>query len=856
MRQGARTSRWVAGLLCVCWLVSIMGVALAVPYPYEAVCGENVNLRKTASASAVILKRLQAGDSVTILGVSGSYYNLKAGGVAGYALKEYVDGVSPAAEPGPKVASSQPAPAAVDKYPYDTNTIERVKLRKTDNATADVLLSIPGDEIITVLSLTSTGFAKVKYNGKTGFVVSSYVNLANIPAPTPKGQATPSPDAAKYTVLQKGSSGVMVKALQEALTELEYYTGKIDSKYGAQTETAVNACKKRNGMAQDGIADTNFQLLLYEGTPKNPKGYRKILKIIPPVAGFIIRSGNAGEPVKRLQERLKELGYYIGEISGSCDKATVQAIKDFQRMHDMGITGEADTVTQDRLFSATALSANAVVTPTPAPTLAPPKDTVRQGDTGADVKTVQQRLKDLGYYEGAVDGKFGDASVKALKAFQKKSSLKEDGVCGIQTRAVLFGENAKTAVATAMPLPTATPAPLTPETTMVIKAGSRGDAVRQLQQRLMDLGYYASRLDGVYLEDDITAVRAFQKANNLAVDGKAGYNTQSVLYSDSAIRGSAIVVPGMTMRYGSEGSDVTALQTRLIELGYLTGLADGKFGLLTKTGLIAFQKANNLIADGVAGAKTQAALYATAVVKKTVEASSSLKEGMSGTSVKDLQTRLIALGYLSGTADGTFGSKTSMALMEFQKRNSLTADGIAGALTLAKLNSNSVKQAADAPTPTKAPALGLSGAPDPANVRYANWYTEIRAHARLYPNVTIYDFVTGISWQVNIFSIGAHADGEPLTANDTANMNRAFGGITTWNPKAVWVVFSDGRVYMGSTHNTPHETYHIKNNNFPGHLCIHFPRTEEQVQAIGPYATSHQKAIDLGWQATLKRIAR
>ncbi|MEA5016590.1 MAG: peptidoglycan-binding protein [Candidatus Limiplasma sp.] len=856
MRQGARTSRWVAGLLCVCWLASLMWTASAATYPYEVVCGENVNLRKAASSSAVVLKRLQAGDSVTILEVSGSYYKIKAGTVTGFALKEYVDGVSNTAETGPTVASSQPAPVAVDKYPYDTNTIQRVKLRKTDNATADVLLSIPGDEVVTVLSLTSTGFARVKYKGKTGFVVSSYVNLANIPAPTPKPGATASPDAEKYTVLQKGSAGAMVKALQEALTELTYYKGEIDSKYGAQTEAAVNACKKRNGLPQDGIADAGFQLLLYEGTPKNPQGYRKILKIIPPVAGFTIRSGNVGEPVKRIQERLKELNYYIGDISGNCDKATVQAIKDFQQMHDMRVTGEADAGTQERLFGAMALSAGTIVTPTPPPVLNPPKGTVRPGDTGEDVKIVQQRLKDLGYYTGQVDGKFGDASVKSLKAFQKKSALKEDGVCGIQTRAVLFAQNAQSAIATAVPPPLATPAPLTPETTVVIKAGSRGDIVRQLQQRLMDLGYYSSRLDGVYLEDDITAVRAFQKANNLAVDGKAGYNTQSVLYSDNAIRGSALTTPGVSMRYGSTGADVTALQNRLIELGYLTGVADGKFGVATKSSVIAFQRANNLVADGVAGGKTQAALYATAVVKKTVEAATSLKEGMSGTSVKDLQTRLISLGYLSGTADGKFGSKTSMALMEFQKRNNLTADGIAGNMTLAKLNSTSAKQAASAAPNTPAAPLNLTGAPSPGNVRYANWYTEVRSRIRLYPNVTIYDFVTGLSWQVNVFSVGAHADGEPMTANDTANMNRAFGGITTWNPKAVWVVFSDGSVYMASTHNTPHGTHHRKGTNFNGHLCIHFPRTEEQVKSIGPYATSHQKAIDLGWQATLKRAAQ
>ena len=122
--------------------------------------------------------------------------------------------------------------------------------------------------------------------------------------------------------------------------------------------------------------------------------------------------------------------------------------------------------------------------------------------------------------------------------------------------------------------------------------------------------------------------------------------------------------------------------------------------------------------------------------------------------------------------------------------------------------------------------------------------------------VKVYDFTTGISWKLHMFSFGAHADAEPLKAEDTANMRKAFGNQTTWNPKAVWVVFSDGRVYMASTHDTPHGVDHTASNDFAGHLCVHFPRTAEQVAAIGSYATSHQKAIDLGWAATLARISQ
>ena len=657
-------------------------------------------------------------------------------------------------------------------------------------------------------------------------------------------------------------------ALQSALAELGYLEEEdVDGKFGSKTEDALKVFQKRNGLAQDGIASQDLQLKLYEDTPKDTRGYRQYVRTVPPVAGAVIREKSKGEPVTKLQTRLKELGYYKGELTGVCDEDTVAAIKLFEGKHGLVADGEMSAADQQVLYGATAMEASVVVTPSPTPTVKPPTKTLRPGDKDDEVKLLQQRLKDLGYYTGNITGVYNPATTEAVKAFQKKSSLEQDGILGPITRTVLYGVNAIYAVPTAIPVSTPTPTttPLTPENVIVIRAGSMGEVVRRLQARLQELGYYTSRLDGVYLTDDIEAVRAFQSANGLKVDGKAGYETQTALYSDSAIRGNANVTSGETalvntLRYGSEGAEVTTLQNRLIALGYLAGSADGKFGRNTKSAVIAFQKANGLSADGVVGEDTSAKLYASNVVSNTVSSTQTLRVGAVSDAVRDMQNRLITLGYLeNGEADGKFGVKTSLALIEFQKANGLSADGIAGTKTFAKLNSVSAITASGSGSSTSSGTTSNTTAAAPtvttisaSQVRYANWYSEVKARCRLFPNATIYDFTTGISWQVNIFSMGAHADAEPLTARDTAEMNRAFGGKTTWNPKAVWVVLSDGTVYMASTHNTPHDTYHIRDNNFDGHICIHFPRTQAQVEKIGPYATSHQKAIDLGWEATLK----
>ena len=58
---------------------------------------------------------------------------------------------------------------------------------------------------------------------------------------------------------------------------------------------------------------------------------------------------------------------------------------------------------------------------------------LRQGATGGEVKEVQRRLKEWGYYKGAVDGIYGKGTVEAVKNFQKKNGLTPDGIAGIET---------------------------------------------------------------------------------------------------------------------------------------------------------------------------------------------------------------------------------------------------------------------------------------------------------------------------------------------------------------------------------------------------------------------------------------
>ena len=88
-------------------------------------------------------------------------------------------------------------------------------------------------------------------------------------------------------------------------------------------------------------------------------------------------------------------------------------------------------------------------------------------------------------------------------------------------------------------------------------------------------------------------------------------------------------------------------------------------------------------------------------------------------------------------------------------------------------------------------------------------------------SIQITDVRTGITYWIRSFSHGRHADVEPVTAEDTAEMLRAFGGRWTWTPRPVWVHI-DGRTVAASINGMPHAGSTISGNNMNGHVCLHF----------------------------------
>lgn len=155
-----------------------------------------------------------------------------------------------------------------------------------------------------------------------------------------------------------------------------------------------------------------------------------------------------------------------------------------------------------------------------------------------------------------------------------------------------------------------------------------------------------------------------------------------------------------SLRFGMTSNEVKAVQERLRELGYMDAKATGYYGKQTERAVKAFQTAVGLTADGIVGQTTKNKLFAdnaprvtsatttttTTTVKTTTTTTvASLKQGMSGSDVTEMQKRLRELGYMDAKATGYFGKQTERALKAFQQAAGLTPDGVFGPGTKAKL---------------------------------------------------------------------------------------------------------------------------------------------------------------------------
>jgi len=384
----------------------------------------------------------------------------------------------------------------------------------------------------------------------------------------------------------------------------------------------------------------------------------------------------------------------------------------------------------------------------------------------------------------------------------------------------------------------------------VYKEGVQDESVKLLQQSLKISGNFneteLSENFGVKTKE---AVIAFQKEQNLDADGIAGSETLDKIIE----LGFVPKLSESLYKKNMEHHDIRIIQAILHTGGYystyeFTNLFDEK----TKEAVIAFQTEYGLDPDGIVGKESlnkfvelnwvveEKPEAVTFDVKPTIIGNltqSTYKKGDSSPEIEVLQKALDKEG-LFNSEDGYssyFGELTEDAVIKFQTKYSLDADGVAGSGTIAKMKELGYV--------TQSVALNTNRGATRKYGEYISW-SSARKLLPVGTQVTVQDFQTGKSFNLHVGYGTLHADVEPMTADDTKIMKEIWGGEFTWVRRPVLVYYGD-RVLAASLNFMPHagredkpaleyvsgrssgfgsgKNYDmIKGNDASGVICLHF----------------------------------
>ena len=387
--------------------------------------------------------------------------------------------------------------------------------------------------------------------------------------------------------------------------------------------------------------------------------------------------GKNGEATKRLQQSLIEMGFlndradgYFGERT----KLAVEALESYVRELEQEL-----------------IDARPVETPTPAPTATPVATaTAAATPESKHQLTLVPKNTPVPTEEPTLEPTAEPSAEPVEPAQTLEPVTQVDGVADALLQAYLYSDSFVSVRG-------------------ALKSGSSDTDVTRLQTRLLNLGCSVSEPDGDYGSTTARAVRVFQYANGLSQTGVADEQTLALLFSANA------KAPAHAMlSLGSTGDDVTALQQRLLYLGFTTASADGSFGTATQTAVQRLQEYVRSIetlavkaADPTIAADADVSDRLTTVVDGVADpilldifysdsfpvVPGELGGGSSGDEVIRLQRRLSGLNFFNGTLDGSYGAVTREAVLAFQKQHKLSQTGTADADTLRVLFSGDAQKA-------------------------------------------------------------------------------------------------------------------------------------------------------------------
>ena len=486
--------------------------------------------------------------------------------------------------------------------------------------------------------------------------------------------------------------------------------------------------------------------------------------------GSPLRRGSTGTNVRILQKQLSRIAkdypsFGKPAATGTFDEATENSVKKFQKQFGLtadGIVGKATWYKISYVYVSVKDLAELTSEGETAEGIQSaggwPGTVLRRGSTGSSVEQVQFWLSDLAQFDSSlvrvsVDGSYGAATERAVRAFQQKQNLTADGVVGQTTWNALYAAwvDAQSDLGgTAWP-------------GTALRRGDTGMEVRLVQfwLRLAADNYSALRtvtVDGSHGAATVSAVTAFQSLFGLTADGVVGRSTWNKLKEVGLAVANKIVAanvaPGQfttTTREGSSGTAVRAVQYYLRRLAAYysdvpTVTVDGKFGAATTRAVKAWQTRAGLTVDGVVGRLTFQSLYDAALaldtsgpVVRTVSLpapDAALRPGDTNAEVLRLNRMLLFLSQwipeinftAGGTPGSTFDPELEIAVRSAQRYFGLDETGVVTAGDWAVFRQAALDLLAASPAgaspkpggvwPAGALALGSSG---PAVLQVQRW---------------------------------------------------------------------------------------------------------------------------------------
>ncbi|MBD1813771.1 peptidoglycan-binding protein [Microcoleus vaginatus DQ-U2] len=455
-----------------------------------------------------------------------------------------------------------------------------------------------------------------------------------------------------------------LRSVQDRLRELGYFPRSSTGQLGPVTKQALTNFQRDYQLSLTGRPDRATVIAL-NSFARDDRAFNTIYTNYRE-----LRFGDAGAGVSALQRRLQQLGYFSARPTGSFREVTQNAVRYFQRINRLRVTGVADRQTLALLFGSTR----------PVPPVTLPGNIsgnggckgLRFGDTGATVDLIQRQLKALGYFEGGVDGKFRERTLYAVTRFQQDYNLVSDGCADTATLTAIDAQMRQAQITS-----------WTEENDQqsnagdFLELGDRGRQVEFVQRRLQQLGYYRSQIHGWFDRPTQAALIRFQRDSGLFGTGRVDRTTRSALRQGNrqAAQPQPPVVAGL--RRGDTGPAVRQLQSALRSLGKNPGPVNGVFGAETELAVLSFQEERNLSpATGIATPATLAAIQNGLGGRLAVPAVPISSSFQSRSSIQQLQRRLQDLGFYTGSISGVFDTPTRDALDRAQRSYGVSSDDL------------------------------------------------------------------------------------------------------------------------------------------------------------------------------------